>query len=102
MPPFKIDKTSEHIWRQAMVNAETHYLALIANGESAQIARSVLPICTKTEIICTANFREWRHILKLRTATAAHPMIRMVMEDVLHWFEIHYPVIVEDIGEYEL
>jgi len=99
MPPFKMTDTSEEIWREAMGSAEAYYLELIKNGEPAQIARSVLPIGLKTEIVCTANFREWRHILKLRTSPAAHPMIRNLMIEVYNWFHANYPVIVEDIGD---
>jgi thymidylate synthase (FAD) len=67
------------IWYDAMLDAEEKYLKLIAMGASAQEARSVLPNSLKTEIVVTANLREWRHILKLRTAKAAHPQMRELM-----------------------
>lgn len=69
----------------------------IAEGVKPQIARGILPTCLKTEIVCTMNFREWRHALKLRTAKAAHPQIVEVMLEVLAWFRSNYPVVVEDI-----
>lgn len=67
-------------WETACLSAERMYLALTANKVTPQIARSVLPTCLKTEIVVTANFREWRHILKLRTSQAAHPQIREIMD----------------------
>lgn len=49
------------------------YLGLTRLGVRAEVARAVLPTtCLKTELDVTANFREWLHILKLRT-DAAHP-----------------------------
>lgn len=70
----------EGVWEFACRTAESRYLDLISSGVSPQIARSVLPNCLKTEIVATANFREWRHILKLRRSLAAHPQIREIME----------------------
>lgn len=66
-------------WEQSVFDAEDMYLQLLNLGKTPQIARSVLPNCLKTEIAMTANFREWRHVLTLRTAKAAHPQIREIM-----------------------
>jgi thymidylate synthase (FAD) len=66
-------------WRVSCENAEFSYLRMIDQGVSPQIARSVLPTCLKTEIVITANLREWRHILRLRLSPAAHPQIRSLM-----------------------
>ena len=55
-------------WIDAMNDAERHYLKMIQLGATPQIARSVLPNSTKTEITITANYREWRTFFKLRTA----------------------------------
>ena len=66
------------IWMNAMEAAETAYFQLIRAKVPPQIARSVLPTCLKTEIRMTANFREWLHIINLRTAKGAHPQIREI------------------------
>ena len=76
--PPSLSPEAHRVWSIACENAEFSYLDLIKNEVPAQIARSVLPTCLKTEIIMTANFREWRHFLKLRTAPAAHPQMREV------------------------
>ena len=60
-------------------------------------ARSVLPNSLKTEVVMTANLREWRHILKLRTSPAAHPQIREIMEPLLMELKDKIPVVFEDI-----
>jgi len=68
-------------WLIAMTAAEGAYKSLRERrGWSPQQARSVLPNSTKTEIVVTANAREWRHIFRLRLSNAAHPQMREVME----------------------
>ncbi len=61
-------------------------------------AREVLPNSLKTEIVTTANLREWRHIFKLRTSKAAHPQIRDLMKSCLNGFKLAVPVIFDDIN----
>jgi thymidylate synthase (FAD) len=62
-----------------MLNAENCYKRLLSKGWTPQQARSVLPNSLKTEIVITANAREWRHIFELRCAPAAHPQMREIM-----------------------
>src|SRR4030065_2549237 len=45
-------------------------------------ARQVLPTAIKSQIVITANFREWRNIFKLRTDSSAHWEIREVMTNL--------------------
>jgi len=75
--------TAYDIWETAMLAAESAYLSLIELGEKPQDARSVLPTCTKTEIVCTFNLREWRHFLTLRMSAKAHPQIQWVAQRCL-------------------
>lgn len=84
-------------WLLAMARAEDSYLSLLDAGWAAQQARSVLPNSLKTEIVVTANLREWRHILKLRTAKAAHPQMREVMVPLLLDLQHRIPVLFGDI-----
>jgi thymidylate synthase (FAD) len=55
------------------------YEAELLEGQLPQIARGVLPTALKTEIIVTANFREWKHIFNLRCSIEAHPQMRELM-----------------------
>jgi len=84
-------------FRWAMREYERNYKMFIKNGERPEIARSVLPLCLATELYMTANLRELRHILKLRTDKAAHPQMRFVAGQILHILREKLPVIVEDI-----
>lgn len=84
-------------WKQSCLLSEQAYNRLLKEGCSPQIARSVLPNCLKTEIVMTANIREWRHFLKLRTDKAAHPDMRYVANLILKEFKVKYPILFEDI-----
>lgn len=87
------------LWREAMQSCEDAYLRLIAAGATAQEARSVLPNSLKTEIVTTANVREWRHIFKLRCDKAAHPQMRQVMLPLLAAFAQRVPLLFDDLAE---
>lgn len=80
---FGISAFEEDIWFNHMANAEHDYNLMVQMGMKPQDARSVLPNSLKTEIVVTANIREWRTILKQRTSNAAHPMMRQLMIPLL-------------------
>ncbi len=89
----------EEIWKQAMLTAETYYMTLVDTGVPPEIARSVLPIGLKSEIVITANLREWMHIFRLRCSPAAHPIIRGIMREALRFFSQKVPSIFEPLVE---
>lgn len=97
-PPFLSDLSPAFwVWAEAMDNSEQAYTKLFELGAKPQEARGVLPIDVKTEIMITANLREWRHIFKLRTAKAAHPSMRELMSPLLNDFRSRIPVLFDDI-----
>ena len=85
------------IWLEAMDIAQEKYNALIKNGWQPQQARSVLPNSLKTEIVMTANLREWREVFRQRTAKAAHPQMREIMIPLLEELKTKLPIIFNDI-----
>lgn len=90
-------------WKSAMRFAEDHYFSLLDFGCSPQEARSVLPSSLKTEVVMTANIREWRHFLKLRCSPAAHPQMREVALILLEKVHALIPVCFDDIwSEYHV
>ena len=84
-------------WRSAMRLTESHYFSLLQFGATPQEARSVLPNSLKTEVVMTANIREWRHFLKLRCSPAAHPQMREVALILLEKVHTLIPVCFDDI-----
>ena len=100
--PFYLDERSVEYadWRKVMEEAEKQYLELISLGCTPQEARAVLPNSLKTEIAVTANFREWRHILKLRAAGTTgkpHPQMEEIMIPLLMDLKHEFPAIFDDI-----
>lgn len=96
---WKNNKDAMHKWEKAMWNAEESYLELVESGATAQEARAVLPNSVKTELVMTANIREWRHFLKLRCDKAAHPQMREVALILLKKAHAGIPVCFDDIWE---
>lgn len=85
-------------WYNSCVQAEDSYLEMLAKGAKPQTARSVLPTCLATEIAWTANLREWRHICDLRGSAAAHPDIRIIIEQIKPHLREIAPTVFEDIN----
>ena len=86
------------LWRETMATLEKNYLEMRKNGARPEQARSILPNSLKTEIFMTANLREWRHFLKLRTAKRAHPQMREIAIQIYKILNENLPVIFSDIN----
>ena len=84
-------------WLEAMSKAEEQYFKLLDLSVKPQEARSVLPNSLKTEVVMTANYREWRNFFKLRVAETAHPQMREVTIPLLKELQTKIPVIFDDI-----
>lgn len=84
-------------WKEGCEAAEKAYFDMLEWGCTPQEARSVLPNSLKTELVMTANLREWRHFLKLRCSKAAHPQIREVTIPLLKELQERIPIIFDDI-----
>lgn len=94
---LETDYQIHNAWYWTCDDAEKSYKTLIANGMRPEQARCVLPLCLKTEIVVTANYREWRNIFKLRTPVAAHPQMRELMCPLLLEVQKKIPVVFDDI-----
>ena len=84
-------------WLESMWRAEDTYIRLLHRGWSPQQARSVLPNSLKTEIVITANVREWRHIFTLRCHKASHPQMNEIMRPLHQKMKLFIPIIFDDI-----
>ena len=73
---------------------------LTYNVESTpEEARWMLPLGLATKIVVTANYREWRHIFKLRCEKHAHPEMRRIMCALWLVLNTQIPVIFDDIRD---
>jgi thymidylate synthase (FAD) len=84
-------------WMGSMIDAAIKYSCLLKENWRPEQARSILPNSLKTEIVMTANLREWRHFFKLRTSDAAHPDMRAITRPLLEGVKKTIPVVFEDL-----
>lgn len=102
-PYYLLDETSKtyaadfNMWKTAMQFSEDNYKNAIASGDEPQQARCFLPNSLKTDIVVTANLREWRHIFKLRCAANAHPDMKLLMRPLCNYLRCRIPAIFSDI-----
>lgn len=102
-PPFKElypDRPvweAELLWETACQHAEESYAEMIKHGCRPEIARSVLPQSLAVTMYMSANLREWRTVLKLRTAKAAHPQMRDLAGKMLVILHKEVPTVFEDL-----
>lgn len=78
----------------------SHELVRHRIASFAQEARAVLPNSLKTEIVVTANLREWRNIFKLRAVGVTgkpHPQMLEVMVPLLEEVKKQIPVVFDDL-----
>lgn len=82
-----------YIFILSCYQSEQNYNAMISLGATPQNARAVLTNALKTELVMTANFREWLHFLGLRTSPHAHPDMRIIANMIGNILNEQYPVI---------
>lgn len=85
-------------WYETMSHIEEAYMLMSEDGAAPDQMRMILPHSTAAEVTMTANIREWRHILDLRTKKMTHPAIRQLLIPLLLKFQYTMP---ELFGEIE-
>ena len=91
-------------WEEAVRVCECQYLKLLGDGWKPQEARAVLPNSLKTEVVMTANLREWRHFFNLRACGATgkpHPQMLEVAVPLLKEIKSLIPVVFDDLEPLE-
>lgn len=78
---------------------EKFYRGLRKAGWIPEDARQILPIGIKSQIVISANFREWRHIFKMRTSKYAHWEIRGIMCKLLDYVKPILSPVFDDFVE---
>lgn len=99
-PVYIENKEMYEIWKKTMQEIENSYIEMKKMGATTDMCREVLPHSTAGEYTMTANIREWKHILSLRTTKHVHPSIRQVLIPLLKYFKEEMPEIFGDV-EYD-
>lgn len=84
-------------WLDECKGVEKNYFRRLELGYSTDTARNALSKDVKTEVIMTTNYREWRHILKLRCSKEVHYQMREVMVPLLKYLKSELPCVFDDI-----
>ena len=97
--PPSIEKKPEAIelFNETMETLKKNYRKLQELGIKNEDARFVLPNAVKSEIVISANLREWRHILELRCAPDAQWEIRGICNEILKILKKEAPTVFEDL-----
>lgn len=101
-PPLDEESSEYVMWENACSAAETDYFNMLAACGTPEIARSVLPHSLKTDVVMTANMREWRHFFKLRalgTTGKPHPQMVQVAMPLLRECAEAMPELFGDLKE---
>jgi thymidylate synthase (FAD) len=94
---FDLYSIRDLYWLEHCESIENTYLRDIKEGGTPEEASNYLSKDIATEMVMTANLREWRHIFKLRTHKASHPQMTELMIPLLKEFQEKIPVIFDDI-----
>jgi len=99
-PSYIEDQEIYNAWKNTMEEIEKNYMKMKELGATTDMCREILPHSTAAEYTMTANIREWKHILSLRTTKHVHPSIRQVLIPLLKYFKQEMPEIFDDV-EYD-
>ena len=85
------------LFNETMETLKNNYRKLQELGIKNEDARFVLPNAVKSEIVISADLREWRHILELRCAPDAQWEIRGICNAILKILKKEAPTVFEDL-----
>jgi len=96
---IKNNPEAHSIFTESVDNARKTYMKLQKLGIKNEDARFVLPNATESQIVITANLREWRHIVELRGEPDAQWEIRSAAIEILKILKKHVPTV---FGDFEI
>jgi len=96
----EFDNTSARAWESAVEFACRGYKELRSRGVKPENARSILPNCTATRLVMSANIRQWRHVFVERALNKrAQHQIRLLMKQLLDLLHEMVPCLFFDLYE---
>jgi thymidylate synthase (FAD) len=85
------------LFSEQMESARKSYAGLQRLGVRNEDARFVLPNAVDSQIVVSANLREWRHIIELRCRPASQWEIRQACGEILKLLKKSVPTAFEDL-----
>ncbi len=96
---IKANPEAHALFTEFMEKARAIYSQLQGLKIRKEDARYVLPNAVESQIVVTANFREWRHIINLRGQRQSQWEIRRVIIEILKILQQHAPTV---FGDFEI
>jgi thymidylate synthase (FAD) len=93
---IKDNPKAHSVFIDFMSKAKETYVKLNKLKIKKEDARYVLPNAVESQILVSANFREWRNIIDLRGKAQAQWEIRKVTIEILKIFKKHVPTVFVD------
>lgn len=93
---IKNNSKAHSLFTKFMESAKRVYSELQRLGIKNEDVRFVLPNAVESQIVVTANFREWRHIIGIRGSSDAQWEIRRVAIEILRILKKYVPTVFED------
>lgn len=90
------DPEAHRLFLEFMDGAKEAYSKLKGMKIKKEDARYILPNAVESQIVVTADLREWRHIIGLRGKATAQWEIRKVAIEILKILRKHVPTVFED------
>ena len=95
--PNGLSSAQLSIWERCCENCENSYMELLYKQAKPELARSVLNNSVMTEMCMSANIREIRHMIDLRSDMHAQDDIRLISNLLLDKLYNLYPVFFKDL-----
>lgn len=86
-------------YKADMATIQAMYEKWRDRGLKKEDARFVLPNACCSEIVVSADFREWRHIIKMRTSKKAQWEIRIAAKEILRVLSEHSWAVFGDLAQ---
>ncbi len=93
---IKKNSNAHSIFNNFIRESKEIYSKLQKLGIKNEDARFALPNAIESQIVITANFREWRHIIELRGSPEAQWEIRKVIIEILKILKKKAPTVFRD------
>ena len=91
------DPAARTKYRELMDAARRTYAELQEMGIRNEDARFVLPNAVASQLVVSANLRQWRHVIELRCRPNSQWEIRQVTGEILRLLKRHVPTAFEDL-----
>jgi thymidylate synthase (FAD) len=96
IPPTVENANLKDKFRKKALELKDFYEEMVKAGVPKEDARYILPNATVSEIVVSANFRELRHIFKVRCVERAHWEIREICLQMLKIMKKEAPIVFWD------